>query len=127
MRLIRPMRADDAGAVLQIYQEGCDTGHASFANGASDWAAWHKAHLPQCRLIAETGQVIEGWAALSPVSARAVYRGVAEVSLYIAEAARRHGAGQALLAALIKQAESDGFLDFAGVDFSRKQSQHGVV
>ena len=103
------MQAADAEAVLRIYQQGCDTGQATFAASAGDWAAWDAGHLPQCRLIAEQGEAVEGWVALSAVSARHVYRGVAEVSLYITEAARGQGVGQALLKTAIAQSEADGF------------------
>lgn len=109
MSLIRPMTAADGDAVLQIYQQGCDTGHATFAKNAGAWADWDKAYVPQTRLIAEREGKTQAWAALSAVSAWAVYRGVAEVSLYVAEAARGTGVGQALLAALIDQSEADGF------------------
>lgn len=103
---IRPMSDADSGAVMQIYQEGCDTGHATFAETAGTWGDWDAGHLPDCRLIAEQGQVRLGWVALSATSSRHVYRGVAEVSLYIAEAARGQGAGHALLAALMAQSEA---------------------
>lgn len=109
MSFIRPMIDADADAVLQIYQQGCDTGHATFAESAGTWAAWDKAHVRKARFVAEVDGQPQGWVALSPVSMRAVYRGVAEVSLYVAEAACGKGIGQALLAALIDQSEADRF------------------
>lgn len=109
MPAIRLMRDADSAAVLRIYQEGCDTGQATFAEQAGDWAAWDSGHLPQARLVAEAGATLQGWVALSAVSTRHVYRGVAEVSLYVAAAARGQGVGPSLLAALIAQAETDGF------------------
>jgi L-amino acid N-acyltransferase YncA len=49
-----------------------------------------------------------GWAALTPVSNRCVYAGVAEVSVYVATAARQQGVGKALLQALILISEQAG-------------------
>ena len=96
-------------AVRAIYEAGLATGNASFETQAPDWGAWTTAHLPHSRLVAldADGQVL-GWAALSPVSGRCVYGGVAEVSLYVAEAARGQGLGRQLLAALIIESEENG-------------------
>jgi L-amino acid N-acyltransferase YncA len=49
-----------------------------------------------------------GWAALSPVSSRRVYAGVAEVSVYVAAAARGRGVGKALLQSLVQESEKNG-------------------
>jgi L-amino acid N-acyltransferase YncA len=108
--LIRPMRADDAGQVLAIYQAGLDTGQASFEVTAPGWEAFDAGKLPSHRHVAvdaTTGRVL-GWTAVSPVSARPVYAGVVEHSVYVDPAARRGGIGLALLAALAGSAESDG-------------------
>ncbi|WP_375417296.1 GNAT family N-acetyltransferase [uncultured Hymenobacter sp.] len=96
-------------AVRAIYEAGLATGHATFETQAPTWAAWTAAHLPHSRLVAldEAGQVL-GWAALSPVSGRCVYGGVAEVSVYVAAAARGQGVGRQLLAALITESEQNG-------------------
>jgi L-amino acid N-acyltransferase YncA len=75
---------------------------------APEWPEWDAAHRDDCRLVARrTGQVV-GWAALSPVSRRCVYGGVAEVSVYVAESARGQGIGRALLSALIDASEAAG-------------------
>lgn len=105
---IRPMEPSDAGAVLAIYAEGIATGTSTFETEAPAYAAWDAAHLPSCRLVALDGTVPVGWAALSPVSSRCVYRGVAEVSVYVAAAARGRGVGRALLDALVLASERDG-------------------
>lgn len=104
---IRPMRDDDAEAVLRIYQEGCDTGHATFAVEAGSWADWDEGHLARCRLVAEKDGAISGWAALSTTSNRCVYSGVSEVSLYVAAAARGQGVGANLLQALMMAADDE--------------------
>lgn len=105
---IREMRDEDAPAVQRIYDEGIAGGHATFQERAPDWAAWDAGHLKSCRLVAETGGAVDGWAALSAVSARPVYRGVCEVSVYVAGAARGRGIGRALLAALAAESERHG-------------------
>jgi L-amino acid N-acyltransferase YncA len=106
---IRPMAASDADAVLAIYQAGMDTGDASFEHRAPRWAAFDAAKLPQHRFVAveENGTVV-GWIAVAPVSARAVYAGVVEHSVYVDPSAQRRGVGSALLAALIASTEAAG-------------------
>src|SRR4051812_2514417 len=97
---VRPMRLDDWPAVAAIYEEGIATGDATFQPGAPPWSAWDGSHLPACRLAAvEDGggpaaAIPIGWAALSAVSSRPVYAGVAEVSVYVAARARGHGVGR---------------------------------
>jgi L-amino acid N-acyltransferase YncA len=106
---IRPMRDDDWPAVQQIYREGIDTGHATFEAEAPDWERFNTSRLPHHRIVAETAEgTVLGWAAVSPVSARPVYSGVVEHSVYIAAAARGLGLGAALLQALAESTEGDG-------------------
>jgi L-amino acid N-acyltransferase YncA len=89
----------------KIYLEGIATGNATFQTTAPTWEEWNKSHLLHSRLVAvEDGQVL-GWAALTPVSSRCVYGGVAEVSVYVAKEARGKGVGSALLSALIESSE----------------------
>ncbi len=102
------MRAEDWGAVRAIYLEGIATGNSTFQQSAPDWPDWDQGHLKCCRLVARLGSEIAGWTALSPVSRRPVYGGVAEFSIYVAERARRRGIGSALLQALIDAAEIEG-------------------
>ncbi len=94
--------------VLRIYMEGIATGNATFEIEAPSWEKWDSGHLAKCRLIARQDSRVLGWAALSPVSSRRVYAGVAEVSVYVAEAARGSGIGRALLAALIDASDNSG-------------------
>jgi phosphinothricin acetyltransferase len=95
-------------AVKKIYEEGIATGMATFEQKAPGWEAWDNAHLPAPRLVAVTGDTVLGWAALTPVSGRCVYAGVAEVSVYVATAARGKGVGKALLQALATESEAAG-------------------
>ena len=106
--MIRPLTPADWPAIRAIYLEGLATGHASLELDAPAWEAWDAGHHPEPRLGAEDATGLTGWAALSPVSKRAVYRGVAEVSLYVAARARGQGVGRALLAALIAASETAG-------------------
>jgi L-amino acid N-acyltransferase YncA len=105
---IEPMTAADWPYVRAIYQEGLEGGNATFETEAPDWQAWDAGHRPDCRLVARAGGVPIGWAALSPVSRRTVYQGVAEVTVYVAEQARGRGVGKALLQALITASEEAG-------------------
>ena len=106
---ILPMSAADWPSVAEIYASGIATGQATFQTSIPEWAAWDASHLKSCRLVARAGAgAIEGWAALSPVSSRPVYAGVAEVSIYIAKSARGRGVGRRLLEALISESEKDG-------------------
>ncbi|MFZ0312142.1 MAG: N-acetyltransferase family protein [Candidatus Korobacteraceae bacterium] len=105
---ILPMTEKHWDAVCQIYGEGIATGRATFEESVPEWTQWDARHLPTCRLIARSGDPVLGWAALSRVSSRQVYRGVVEVSIYIAESARSRGVGAALLAALIAESERNG-------------------
>jgi len=106
---IGPMGADDWPACRRIYEEGIDTGLATFETAAPDWVTWDAAHVAAGRLVARDaeGRVI-GWAALSPVSDRCAYEGVAEASVYVASSARRHGVGGALMRALLDAADAAG-------------------
>src|SRR5436190_10969405 len=102
---LRPMTAGDWPSVRRIYEEGIATGHATMETAAPDWQTWDAGHLKTCRLIAAAGDRVTGWAALSPVSGRCVYAGVAEVSVYVAAEARGNGVGRQLLEALIAESE----------------------
>jgi L-amino acid N-acyltransferase YncA len=95
--------------VRAVYEEGCATGDATFETEAPEWERWDASHLRACRLVAlADGGRVAGWAALSPVSARKVYAGVAEVSVYVGDAFRGRGVGRALLEALVRESESEG-------------------
>ena len=94
--------------VRRIYDAGIATGDATFETKSPEWAALDAAHLGDCRLIARRGDAVVGWAALSPVSSRCVYGGVAEVSVYIAPDAAGQGVGSLLLARLVEASEARG-------------------
>ena len=102
------MTASDWPAVAEIYRQGLDTGHASFETEVPAYEAWDRAHLERPRLVARVDGDVVGWAALSPVSDRCVYGGVAEDSVYVAAAATGRGVGRSLLTELVRRAEDDG-------------------
>jgi phosphinothricin acetyltransferase len=105
---IRPMHADDADAVLRIYQAGLDAGNASFEPTAPPWPAFDAAKLPDHRFVAVEDDTVLGWVAVSAVSSRCVYAGVVEHSVYVDPGAQRRGVGLALLDALIASTEAAG-------------------
>lgn len=105
---VAPLEAAHWPAVRAIYLEGIETGNATFEVDAPAWEAWDRAHLPDLRLVALLGSEVVGWAALSPVSERCVYGGVAEGSIYVAATARGRGVGRRLLEALVERAEAAG-------------------
>ena len=94
--------------VRAVYEEGLATGDATFETEAPGWERWDASHLRACRLVALTGGRVAGWAALSPVSARKVYAGVAEVSVYVGAGFRGLGLGRALLSTLVRESEGEG-------------------
>jgi L-amino acid N-acyltransferase YncA len=103
------MQPEDWPAVEDIYRQGIETGNATFETTTPAWEKWNANHHPHSRLVVrdERGTIV-GWAALSPVSSRAVYAGVAEVSIYVASASCGKGIGKTLLAALIEHSERNG-------------------
>jgi L-amino acid N-acyltransferase YncA len=108
MLTVRPMQPADWDTVRAIYLEGIATRNATFEQSAPEWEKWDQAHSQACRLVAPSAGQVLGWAALSPVSARRVYAGVAEASIYVAAAARGKGFGRLLLTELIAQSEKHG-------------------
>jgi len=105
---IKTMLDSDWNSVKQIYQEGIATGNATFETEVPSWQEWNDSHLPQPRLVARSGSEIVGWAAVSPVSERCVYGGVAEVSVYVSTSEAGKGLGTLLLNQLIIDSESVG-------------------
>jgi len=122
--LTRAMTEADWPAVAAIYREGIGTGHATFASAPPDsHAEWSRGKITGCSLVAhDTPGGIVGWACLTPVSDRCVYAGVAEVSVYIAAAARGRGVGDALMADLIERSEVAGIWMLQAGIFPENQS-----
>jgi L-amino acid N-acyltransferase YncA len=105
---VRKLRRADWPTVAAIYEEGLRTGNATFETNVPAWEAWTGAHLEDHRLVAELEGEVVGWTALAPVSARAVYAGVVEESIYVAAGARGRGIGRALLTSLLAGSDRAG-------------------
>ncbi|MEE8540525.1 MAG: N-acetyltransferase family protein [Desulfobacterales bacterium] len=106
--MIRPMQQSDGPTVTDIYVFGLNTRNATFETEEPTWEDWDKKHLLHSRFVYEHQGVVAGWAALTPVSTRDVYRGVAEVSVYIAENYLGRGIGSQLMQKVINASEANG-------------------
>jgi L-amino acid N-acyltransferase YncA len=91
-----------------IYKQGIASGNATFETTSPDWTVWNQAHRADCRFVAIMDERIVGWAALSPVSGRCVYAGVAEISVYVHEKHRGFGIGSFLLETVVRESEENG-------------------
>jgi L-amino acid N-acyltransferase YncA len=114
---IDSLRESDWERVRAIYLEGLATGQASFETEAPSWADWDAAHLVHSRMAARAGGRVVAWAALSPMSRRRCYAGVAEVSIYVGAAARGRGIGRRLLGELVASSERHGIWTLFGSTF----------
>ena len=119
---IRPITKDNFSEVVEIYKQGLATNIATFQNDLPQWEEWQKGHLDFCRISIYEKNIMLGWTALTPVSSRCVYAGVAEVSVYIAQNERGKGIGKILLNELIKQSEANGIWMLQSGIFSENQS-----
>lgn len=105
---MRKLLATDWDQVKLIYEKGIATGNATFQTSAPSWEEWNQSHLTSCRIAAEIDGVLAGWAALTPVSSRCVYAGVAEVSVYVDPLYSGKGIGLSLLNKLVTLSEEEG-------------------
>ena len=105
---VEPMARSDWPAVARIFGQGIATDLATFETVIPSWEDWDRDHLPAPRLVARADGEVIGWIALAPFSVREIYRGVAELSVYVDEGHRGRGVGRALLTALIEASEDAG-------------------
>ncbi|GGF14807.1 MULTISPECIES: GNAT family N-acetyltransferase [Flavobacterium] len=105
---IRKLLDTDWPQVQVIYEKGIKTGNATFQTSAPSWEEWNESHLASCRIVAQSNDQIIGWAALTPISSRCVYAGVAEVSVYVDPEHSGKGIGLALLNELVHLSEAEG-------------------
>ncbi|GJM35473.1 MAG: phosphinothricin N-acetyltransferase [Saprospiraceae bacterium] len=119
---IREITQLDYLAIRQIYSDGLATGIASFETKVPDWTTWDQKYHRQCRFLLEEGSEILAWAALTPVSTREVYKGGAEISIYVNTSARGQGCGYFLLQHLIKCSEAAGFWTLQASIFSENKA-----
>lgn len=120
--LISEMTAADWPQVVKIYEQGIAGGQATFETEAPTWERWDAGHRRDCRLVARAGDRVLGWAALSPVSSRPAYAGVAEVSVYVGADEQGRGIGRALLGALIERSEELGVWTLQAAIFPENQA-----
>lgn len=106
---IDTMKESDWMQVSSIYMDGIKTEMATFQSEVPSWEEWNKGHLEVCRFVARLEDKILGWVAMSPVSSRCVYVGVAEVSVYIHKDYKGMGIGTALLNQIVAESEKQGF------------------
>ena len=125
--VISPLLVEHWPDVRRIYQEGIDTGQATFETLAPEWEGFDAGRTRDCRMVAvEDGRVL-GWAALSPFSSRPVYRGVGEASVYVAAQARGNGLGTLLLTTLIAESEKQGYWTLLAKIFPENQPSLALV
>lgn len=107
---IRAMTPGDWPAVERIYQEGIDTGNATFETHTPTWEAFDAGKLAAHRFVAvdDTTGAVLGWVAASATSARPAYAGVVEHSVYIAASAQGRGIGRELLSSFLASVDSGG-------------------
>jgi L-amino acid N-acyltransferase YncA len=105
----RPMTQEDWEQVAEIFSQGIETGNATFETQIPSWDKWDLTHVPSCRIVATIENVVVGWVAMIPVSARKVYAGVGEVSIYISNKYKGLKIGTRLLKKLIEESETEGF------------------
>jgi phosphinothricin acetyltransferase len=120
--VISPMTPADWEQVRGIYLEGIASGQATFETEAPSWEQWDAGHHPFTRLVARRDGNVVGWGALSPVSSRRCYAGVAEVSVYVAASDRGRGVGRRLLEAVIAESERHGIWTLQGATFPRNEA-----
>ena len=106
--MIRFMLQNDGERVLEIYRMGLDTRNATFETNVPTWEEWNSKHLTHSRFVAEEDGLVTGWAALSPFSSREAYRGVAELSIYVATGFRGRKIGSDLMEQIIISSEHNG-------------------
>lgn len=123
---IAPMVSQDWSEVCRIYLEGIASGNAAFETSAPSWESWDASHLKGCRLVARNAKGLLGWAALSPVSSRCVYAGVAEVSLYVGSGQRGRGVGSALLRKLVGSSEAAGIWTLEAQMFPENEASRRI-
>jgi L-amino acid N-acyltransferase YncA len=106
--MVREMQNNDSSRVLKIYKMGIETRNATFETSLPNWSEWDSKHYKHSRFVYEDNGVVLGWVALSPVSSRFAYRGVAEISIYIDLNFAKQGIGSKLMERAIISSEDNG-------------------
>ena len=119
--VIDEMLSSDWDQVNAIYLEGIQSGNATFQTETSTWDEWNAGHASKCRLVARLDGEVVGWIALSPISNRESFAGVAEVSVYLTDAIKGMGIGSKLVQAVIETSEQNGFWTLQAMIFPENQ------
>lgn len=120
--ILRSLTPGDWPSVRAIYEQGIESGHATFETEVPSWEEWDATRLPQARIVATEGETVVGFAALSPTSKRAVYSGVAEVMVYVAAEHRGRGIGTRLMRRLVEESEAAGLWTLQASIFPENQA-----
>lgn len=123
---IRNMIPQDWEEVARIYSQGLEEGKSTFQTACPSFEEWDASHIKECRFILEVDGSIAGWAALSPTSSRAVYRGVVEVSIYLDSKFRSLGLGTVLLSHLCDESEKQGFYSLYASIFETNKASYNM-
>lgn len=119
---VSPLEPKHKNEVLEIYKLGIETKNATFNTVIPTWEEWDKSHLQHSRLVIETDDKIVGWIALSPVSSRCNYNGVAEVSVYIHPDFSRLGFASELMEKMVSESENNGIWTLQSSVFPENES-----
>ena len=120
--MIQLLKKEHYPQISKIYDQGLATGIATFETEVPTWEEWDKKFLKKCRFIALMGTEVVAWCALNPVSSRAVYRGVAEDTIYVARQHREKGIGKRLLKYLVSESEKEGFWSLQAAIFPQNEA-----
>lgn len=123
---IKPLQSEDWADVERIYLDGIATGNATFETSSPGWDKWDASHLQHSRWVALSDGQIAGWVALSPVSDRCVYGGVAEISVYVDNQFRGQGIGKSLLRQVITSSEDNGIWTLNAATFPENEQSIGL-
>ena len=118
----RSLRKKDWDSVAEIYKQGIETGNATFETEIPSWDKWDSKHLKICRIVAEYEKKVIAWAALVPVSAREVYSGVAEITIYVSDKYQGLKIGTKLLEKMITGSEKSGIWTLQAVIFPENKA-----
>ena len=117
---------DNYSFVAEIYREGIATGVATFEKKVPDWESWNQSHLDFGRISCFDSEHMLGWAALSPVSSRCVYGGVAELSVYVSKRARGRGIGKKLVDKVVEESEQNGIWTIQSSIFPQNKASYAL-
>ena len=125
--MIRDMKDSDAQAVLEIYKKGIEIGNATFETTVPSWKKWDQSHHKHCRFVYVENRTVVGWVALSPVSQRQCYSGVAEISIYVSPDHFKKGIASKLIAHLIPESEKHGIWTIYSSIFPENKASYRLL